>query len=68
MTPYPLHPLQNRFLHLKHRKSNTVTGVEQVGFAQTSIASVDDSGIEDQNAPLELSVVVGPEEVETPVV
>tara|TARA_B100000609_G_scaffold196533_1_gene192127 strand:- start:1099 stop:1290 length:192 start_codon:yes stop_codon:yes gene_type:complete len=54
-----LHPLQNRLRHLKHRKSKTVTGVEQVGFAHTSMASVDDSGIEDQNAPLELGVVVG---------
>ena len=62
VTPDPLQPLQNRLRHLKHRKSNTVTGVEQVGFAHTSMASVDDSGIEDQNAPLELDSVGGEEE------
>jgi len=55
----PLQAAQKRFLHLKHRKSNTVTGVEQVGFAHTSMASVDEEGIEDQNAPLELGVVAG---------
>lgn len=46
----PLQAVQKRFLHLKHRKSNTVTGVEHVGFAHTSVDSVDDCGIEDQNA------------------
>ena len=45
----PLQAAQNRFRQLKHRKSNTVTGVEHVGFAHTSVAWVDDSGIEDQN-------------------
>ena len=48
--------------HLKHRKANTVTGVEQVGFAHTSMATVDDSGIDDQNAPLELDALGGEEE------
>ena len=56
----PLQAAQKRFLHLKHRKSNTVTGVEQVGFAHTSMASVDEEGIEDQNAPeAEDSVLAG---------
>jgi len=37
-----------------------VTGVEQVGFAHTSMASVDEEGIEDQNAPeAEDSVLAG---------
>ncbi len=50
----PLQAEQNRFRQLKHRKSNTVTGVEHVGFAHASVASVDDLGIEDQNAAFEV--------------
>ena len=41
-----------------------MTGVEHVGFAQTSMASVDDSGIDDQNAPLEFDVAGGVGEYE----
>ena len=59
VTPSPLQPLQNRLRHLKQRKSNTVTGVEHVGFAHTSPSPLDVLGIEDQNAPVELDVVGG---------
>ena len=52
----PLQAAQNRFRQLKQRKSKTVTGVEHVGFAHISVASVDDSGIEDQNAAFVLEV------------
>lgn len=55
----PLQAAQKRFLHLKQRKSNTLTGVVQVGFAHTSVAGSLDAGILDQNAPVELDVAAG---------
>ena len=55
----PLQDEQKRFLHLKQRKSNTLTGVAQVGFAHTSVAGSLDSGMLDQNALVELDVAAG---------
>ena len=48
----PLQAAQKRFLHLKQRKSNTLTGVVQAGFPHTSVAGSLDSGMLDQNAPV----------------
>lgn len=55
----PLQAAQKRFLHLKQRKSNTLTAVVQVGLLHISVAGSLDSGILDQNAPVELDVVAG---------
>jgi len=54
----PLQDEQKRFLHLKQRKSNTFTGVMQVGFAHTSVAGSLDSGMLDQNAPVAADAAV----------
>ena len=53
---------------LKQRKSNTLTGVVQVGFAHTSVAGSLDAGMLDQKAPVELDVATGEGEDEWAIV
>lgn len=55
----PLQAAQKRFLHLKQRKSNTLTAVVQVGLLHISVAGSLDSGMLDQKALVELDAFAG---------